>query len=254
MVNQKRFAMEANNIIQTITAIKVESPTDKIIRQLKQLISSGQLKPGDRLPSERILTERFGVGRGYVREAIMKLEFFGLLKTSPQSGTYVAGLSIKILDSLLGDVINLNKDDFGALIEARYYMELNAVKLAAQRRTDADLAELETALIDHEKRASRGLDAFEEDMIFHMKIAAATKNQVIESMMLIVVPDLIRTIIERKVCGADRSERAIAEHKNILDAITLGDTASAEAAMHIHLDEIMKASKDGVLNNRDYLM
>jgi GntR family transcriptional repressor for pyruvate dehydrogenase complex len=235
--------MEANSIIETITAIRVESPVDKIIRQMKQLISSGQLKPGDRLPAERVLAERFGVGRGYVREAIMKLEFYGLLKTSPQSGTYVAGLSIKILDSLLSDVIKLNNDDFGALIEARYLMEINAVKLAAQRRTDADLVELETALTDHEKRASRGLDAFEEDMIFHMKIAAATKNQVVESMMLIVVPDLIRTIVERKVCGPDRSARSITEHRNILDAIALSDAAAAEAAMQMHLNEIMEVSK-----------
>jgi len=167
--------MELPNIIETITAIKVESPVDKIIRQLKQLISSGQLKPGDRLPAERVLAERFGVGRGYVREAIMKLEFYGLLKISPQSGTYVAGLGIKVLDSLLGDVINLNKDDFGALIEARYYMELNAIKLACQRRTDSDLIEIENALKDHESKATRGMDAFEEDMIFHMKIASAAK-------------------------------------------------------------------------------
>ena len=226
-----------------ITANKAENPVDKTIRQIKQLISSGQLKPGDKLPAERILAERFAVSRGYIREAIMKLEFFGLLKTSPQSGTYVAGLSIKILDSLLSDVINLNKDDFGALIEARYYMELNAVKLAAQRRSYADLAELEAALKEHERKASSGLDSFEEDMLFHIKIAAASKNKVIESMMLIVVPELIRTIVENKVCGTDRSVRSISEHKNILDAIALGDPAAAEAAMHIHLDEIMQVSK-----------
>ncbi|NJE06695.1 FadR family transcriptional regulator, partial [Thermococcus sp. M36] len=176
--------------------------------------------------------------------ALPILEFYGLLKTSPQSGTYVAGLGIKVLDSLLGDVINLNKDDFVALIEARYYMELNAIKLACQRRTDTDLAEIETALKDHEKRATKGLNAFEEDMIFHMKIASAAKNQVIEGMMLIVVPDLIRTIVERKICGTDRSTRAIAEHKNILDAIALQDVATAEAAMHLHLEEIMKVSRD----------
>ncbi len=244
----KTIDMEPTNIIETFTAIKVESPADKIIRQLKQLISSGQLKPGDKLPPERILAERFGVGRSYVREAILKLEFYGLLKTSPQSGTYVAGLSIKILESLLGDVINLNKDDFGALIEARYYMELNSIKLAAQRRTDADLAEIEAALIDHERKASKGLNAFEEDMVFHIKIAAATKNQVIESMMLIVVPDLIRTIVENNVCGTDRSTRAVVEHKNILDAIALQDVAAAEAAMHVHLDEIMQVAKNYKLN------
>jgi len=246
--------MDSNNIIDTITAIQVESPVDKIIRQLKQLISSGQLKPGDRLPAERVLAERFGVGRGYVREAIMKLEFFGLLKTSPQSGTYVAGLSIKILDNLLSDVIKLNHDDFGALVEARYFLELTAVKLAAQRRTESDLAELETALVEHERKVENGLDAFEEDMIFHMKIASACKNPAIESMMLIVVPDLIKTTVERKICGNDRSKRAIAEHKNILDALSLGDAAACEKAMSIHLDEIMQVSKEGKLNSKDYLI
>jgi len=78
-----------------IEAIVIENPVDKIINQIKILISSAQLKPGNRLPSERLLAERFGVGRGYIREAILKLEFYGLLKTSPQIGTYVSGFSIK---------------------------------------------------------------------------------------------------------------------------------------------------------------
>jgi GntR family transcriptional repressor for pyruvate dehydrogenase complex len=236
--------MENLILIESIAKKHMESPVDAIIRQIKQLITNGKLKPGDRLPAERILAENFGVGRGYVREAIMKLEFFGLLKTSPQSGTYVAGLSIKILDSLLTDVINLNKDDFGALLEARYYMEINAVKLAAERRNDDDLAELQIALIEHEKKAVLGIAAFEDDMLFHLKIAAATKNQVIESMMLIVVPDLIRNIVESKTCGVDRSTKAIEEHKNILDAITLKDVAAAEKAMHLHLEDMMQISKN----------
>lgn len=239
----KNDCMEQPNIIETFTAIKVESPVDIIIKQLRNLITSGQLKPGDKLPAERILAERFGVGRGYVREAILKLEIYGLLKTTPQSGTYVAGLSIKILDSLLADVINLNKDDFASLIEARYHMELTAVKLAAERRTEEDLLQLEAALHDHERKAEAGLPCFEEDMVFHIKIAAATKNPVIENMMLIVVPDLIRTIVEKKVCGPDRSNRAITEHKNILDAIALQDVAAAEKAISLHLDEIMQVSK-----------
>jgi len=62
--------------------------------------------------------------------------------------------------------------------------------------------------------------------------------------MLIVVPDLIRTIVERKICGTDRSTRAVAEHKNILDAIALQDVSAAEAAMNLHLEEIMKVSRE----------
>ena len=83
------YSMDTQDIFQQITTIQVESPAEKIILQIKELINSNQLKPGDRLPSERLLSEKFGVGRSYVREAILKLEFYGLLKTSPQSGTYV---------------------------------------------------------------------------------------------------------------------------------------------------------------------
>src|ERR1700741_5474999 len=104
--------MDTIDIFENLKAIQVENPADKIIRQLKQLITSGQLKPGDRLPAERVLAERFGVGRSYVREAIMKLEFYGLLKTSPQSGTYVSGYSIKILDSMIRDMRILHRDNF----------------------------------------------------------------------------------------------------------------------------------------------
>jgi GntR family transcriptional repressor for pyruvate dehydrogenase complex len=61
-------------------------------------------------------------------------------KPHPQSGTYVAGYGIKILDSMITDIIRINKNDFGALIEARYYMELNSAKLAAERRSDKDIS------------------------------------------------------------------------------------------------------------------
>ncbi len=138
------------NIIDTIEAIQVESSVDKIIKQLKQLIVSGQLKPGDRLPPERVLAEKFGVGRSFVREAILKLEFYGLLKTSPKSGTYVSGYSLKIMDSILTDIINFNKDDFSSLIETRYIMELQAVRLAAERRTEHDLAGMKEAIQEYD--------------------------------------------------------------------------------------------------------
>ncbi|WP_199117435.1 FadR/GntR family transcriptional regulator [Pedobacter sp. ASV28] len=233
------------SLIDTITAIQLESPVDKIIGQLKQLIISGQLKPGDRLPAERVLSERFGLGRSYIREAILKLEFYGLLKTNPQSGTYVAGLSINVIDNIISDIIKFNKDDFNALIEARYHLELNAVKLAAERRTEEDLASIRSAMHDYEHKISHGKDAVEEDMLFHIKIAKATKNSVIESMILILVPDLIKNIVENKVCGDNRAKTAIKEHRQILAAIETQDVLKAEEAMASHLDEIWQISKAG---------
>jgi len=235
--------MESSTIIQSIRAIEVESPVDKIISQLRQLIRSGQLKPGDRLPSERALAERFGVSRSYVRDAIRKLEFYGLLKTSPQSGTYVSGYNIKVLDGILNDVINFNKDDFAAMVEARYYMEINAVRLAAQRRTDEDLNLLRAAVEDYDQKVANRLDGVQEDMFFHLKIASATKNPFFESMLLVLLPDLIRNIIEKKVCGDDRGLTAMNEHHEILNAIADRDPDAAAVAMAAHLDDILKISR-----------
>lgn len=236
--------MDTADIIQSIKSIEFESPTDKIIQQLKQLITTGQLKPGDRLPAERVLAEKLGVGRSYVREAIRKLEFFGLLKTSPQSGTYVSGYSIKMIEGVLTDIINFNKDDFSALIEARYYMEINAARLAAMRRTDEDLELLRAAVADYDNKVNSKQDAVQEDMFIHLRIANATKNSVFESMLLMLLPDIIKSIIENKVCGDNRGVQAISEHHEILQAIENKDADAAGVAMASHLDDILKISRE----------
>lgn len=236
--------MDTADIIQSIKSIEFESPTDKIIQQLKQLIVSGQLKPGDRLPAERVLAEKLGVGRSYVREAIRKLEFFGLLKTSPQSGTYVSGYSIKMIEGVLTDIINFNKDDFSALIEARYYMEINAARLAALRRTDEDLALIRSAVEDYDNKVNSKQDAIEEDMFIHLRIANATKNSVFESMLLMLLPDIIRNIVEKKICGDNRGVKAMAEHHEILQAIAHQDADAAGEAMAAHLDDIFRISRE----------
>jgi GntR family transcriptional repressor for pyruvate dehydrogenase complex len=234
------------DIISNFQTIVVENPVDKIIKQLKQLIATGQLKPGEKLPAERKLAEKLGVGRSYVREAISKLEFYGLLKTSPQSGTYVSGYNIKILEGLLTDVINLNTDDFSALIEARYYLEVTVAGLAAARRTEEDLGDLKKALGEYEEKVTRGVSAVEEDMFFHFRIAHASGNTVFESIMLILLPDIIRQITEKQICGKDRVKRAVEEHKKLMEAIEAGSQADAERAMAEHLDEIMQISRKGL--------
>lgn len=236
--------MDTADIIQSIKSIVVESPTDKIIQQLKQLITTGQLKPGDRLPAERVLAEKLGVSRSYVREAIRKLEFFGLLKTSPQSGTYVSGYSIKMIEGVLTDIINFNKDDFSALIEARYYMEINAARLAAMRRTDEDLELLRSAVADYDNKVNSKQDAVQEDMFIHLRIANATKNSVFESMLLMLLPDIIKNIIEKKICGDNRGVQAMEEHHEILQAIADQDADAAGTAMATHLDDILRISRE----------
>lgn len=232
-------------ILNNIKTIQIESPVDKIIGQLKQLILSGELKPGDRLPSERALSEMFGIGRSYVREAILKLEFYGLLKTNPQSGTYVAGLSINIMDNIITDIINFNKEDFNSLIETRYHLELTSAKLAAERRTEDEVVAIKKAAQDFENKIKEGKNAVEEDMLFHIQIAKATKNPVLESMLLILIPDLIRNIIENNVCGNNRSQESIPQHSTLVKAIEAQDAVIAEKAMAAHLNDLLQVSLAG---------
>ena len=106
-------------MLENLSRIKVQSPVDLIISQIRELIISGTLKPGEKLPPERKLAEHFGVSRGQVREAINKLQFYGILKVRPQSGTTVAGLGIVALQGLITDILKIEHTDFKSLVDTR---------------------------------------------------------------------------------------------------------------------------------------
>ena len=230
-------------ILNNFKEIVVEKPVDKIIGQIKELISSGQLKAGDRLPSERMLSEKFGVGRTYVRDAIRKLEFYGILKTLPQSGTVVSGMGITALEGLITDVLKLEGNDFRSLIETRVILETHCAALAAQRRTEADIAALEKALLAHKQKIDNEDYAVEEDFIFHLKIAEASKNSVLKSLMLIIIPDILYYFKKHDVCGNGRSNTAVELHEQILAHIKAQNVAEVQAAMREHMADILEFSR-----------
>ena len=229
-------------MLENFQEIVVESPADKISRQIRGLITSGQLKPGDRLPPERKLAEKLGVGRTHVREALQKLEFYGILKTLPQSGTIVAGLGITALEGLISDVLKLENSDFASLVETRVILETHAASLAAKRRTSEDLVNIQKALAAYEKKVKRGEQAVEEDLMFHLKIAEASKNSVLKSLMLIITPDIVHNFIKLDVCKDGRFNQALDEHQLILEHISRQEAEKAAAAMRIHLQDVMEYS------------
>mgnify|MGYP002283134132 CR=1 FL=1 len=89
------------------------------------------MEPGDKLPSERMMSEKFETSRSNVREAIQKLEFYGLLKSIPQSGTFVANIGVIALNGMIDDILRLEDPDFKSLVETRILLELKTSKLAA---------------------------------------------------------------------------------------------------------------------------
>ncbi|NMM48888.1 FadR/GntR family transcriptional regulator [Marinigracilibium pacificum] len=229
-------------LLNNFSEIVIEKPVDKIIQQIKELISTGQLNPGDRLPAERMLSERFGVGRTYVRDAIRKLEFYGILKTLPQSGTVVAGFGITALEGLITDVLQLEGNDFHALVETRVILEVNTAKYAAIRRNRDDIVAMHNALNEYEKAVKKGIDSVEFDLMFHLKIAEASKNPVLKSLMLIVTPDILTYFQKNNVCEGDRPKIALEEHKVILEHIENQEPELASIAMKAHLNDLLNYS------------
>ncbi len=229
--------------LNNFSQIVYDSPVDAIIKQIRDLITNGHLKPGDRLPSERKLCERLGVGRTHLRDALRKLEFYGILKTLPQNGTIVAGLGLPALQVLITDMLNLQGNDFKSLVETRVILESNIAQLAAKYRTDDDLREMQKAFNAHKQKIEREEDAVEEDFMFHLKIADASKNLVLKSLMLIITPEIMQYFKKHDVCGDGRSDLAVQQHQELMQHIIDKNPEKAGAALNDHLAAISKYVK-----------
>ncbi len=216
------------------------SPTDKVISKVKELISSGVLKPGDRLPAERKLAMDLGFGRTQVREALHKLEFYGIIKTLPQSGSIINGLDINTLDGLISDVLNLQDYDFFSLVETRLVLEVNAIRLCAERRTEKDLIELKKAH-DNFVRNFDTPERVQLDFAFHRAIAEGSHNTVIKAMLLIVIPDILTIYQKDRVCAPNKTVKQ--EHELMLEAIKTQNGELAAQLMTDHLKGIVNFAK-----------
>jgi len=236
-------------MLDNLQKITIEKPVDKIISQIRALITSGDLNPGDKLPPERKLAEHLGVSRANVRDAIKKLEFYGILKTLPQSGTIVAGIGIVALEGLITDVLQIESSDFRSLVETRVILERQSAFFAAQRRTQDDITQISVALKAYESKIKRGIPAIEEDLLFHIKIAEASKNNVLKSLMMIITPDIVSNYINLKVCEKTNENITLAEHERIFDCIINQNDIEASNAMGSHLDDVSQFSINYEITN-----
>lgn len=217
---------------------EIQQIQKQIIAQIKALINNKNYEPGDKLPSERMLAEKFEVTRSNIRDSIQTLEFYGLVKSIPQSGTFVADIGITALNGMIDDILNLPSPSFKELVEARIFLELKGVKLAALRRTEDDLIHLENALAAYSDKVIRGEDAVQEDLLFHLAIAKASGNPTLNTFMLKITPEIITNFEKHHVCDKDTAFNGIQEHKDILDAIRSMDTSEAKNAMKKHFKNL----------------
>src|SRR6476646_5395627 len=197
-------AASTSSILSSLSAIEVARPSELILQQLRHLITSGALQPGDRLPGERNLAAQFGVGRSHVRDALRRLEFYGILETHPQSGTVVARLGVAALNNLIGNVLALDRDDIAALLETRVILEVETARLAASRATLPQIRAIAHAQDAFRAKAREGDPALDEDLALHLAIADAARNAVLASLVGLNAQDVMRHNGEHKTCNVQR--------------------------------------------------
>ncbi|MGI8541733.1 MAG: FadR/GntR family transcriptional regulator [Rubrobacteraceae bacterium] len=215
------------------------SLTDEAIGKLKEMILSGQVRPGEKLPVEKALAEQLGLSRSSLREAVRALTMLGVLKTRRGDGTYVTSLEPGLLLESTGLALDLLQENtLVELIEVRRLLEPGATALATARISDEDLSRLEDCM-ERIDKARHIDDLVEADDEFHAVIARAAGNSTLSSLLGSLSGTTVRARHWRGLTDAAVIERTKAGHHSIYRAIQSKDPEQARAAtaMHIHETE-----------------
>ena len=213
---------------------EITNRVKKLISQINDLINHKHLQPGDKLPAERVLAEKFEVSRRSVRAAILKLESYGILISKPQSGTFVANIGTVAMNGMVEDILSLGMPNFKSLVETRILLELKAVTLASLRRTDDDLIKIKNALIAHKSKVLSGENAVQEDLLFHLAIAKASGNVTMNQIMIGITPQIIVDFKKYHKAYDNLDELRIREHSEIYEAIKEKNPQLAKSKMKEH--------------------
>lgn len=218
--------------------IKTKKIYEQIVDQIGLLVAEGQLKPGDRLPSERELVERFQVSRASIREAISALEMMGLIEVRAGEGTYIRQVNIDSVVAPLAWMLFIEKDTDLELYEVRKILEVQAAGIAAERAQKEEIRDMHEAL--EVMRMDLEIDRLgeEADHHFHFAIARATHNKILIRLMNTISDTMRKTLkSSRSKLYEDRTtpERLYREHCSIYEAIKNRNVLESQKLMLDHL-------------------
>ena len=210
---------------------------EEITSRIRIMVEKGDLRAGDRLPSERDLSAAFRVSRPSVREALKTLENQGYLEIRQGEGTYISRNHIDQFVEPLAAVILTEKEYQIQILEMRRIIEPQIASLAAERATRDEMSRMEMTLSLQKEKVRMGETGADLDKIFHYVIAEAAKNKLLMR-IIDTATDLFSENRDRYLQLAERPEKSVRYHKKILNAITAGDSVLAANAMNDHLDDI----------------
>lgn len=210
--------------------------TEAVAHQLLDKIRTQRLKPGTRMPSERELMTALNVGRSTVREALNGLALLGVIEVRHGQGAFVASVPPEDTSEELSAA--LAKGVTRDLLEARQAIEIEVTRLAAQRRTEADLKSMHAAVDAHEAALAGRETAAHESADFHLEVAAAAHNEVLAGIVFSFMP-LLEEVGPALEALPGYREWELQEHREILEAITSADADRAGARMRTHLEAMV---------------
>ncbi len=222
--------------VEPITRQKL---SDQVFDRLWEMIVSGELKPGDTIPSERRLMEKFAVGRPAVREALQALANKGVIRISHGERSRVNELSANIALDQVDDVAKLllsaEPSNLEHLKQVRKILEAGSVRIASEVRTADDVRTLRS-LVDQQKRQLKNPKGFiETDIAFHTAIANASRNPLLQAVtkaMLTWLFEYYKPLLH----WTGRENTTLLEHEKLVDYLEARDSDAAAALMREHLD------------------
>jgi GntR family transcriptional repressor for pyruvate dehydrogenase complex len=226
-----------------IRPIQKVSIAEEIAKQIMDLISSGSLRPGQRLPSERELCEHFGASRPSLREALRGLAIVGVLNARVGDGTSVAVNPGVFMRKVMEWRMVTEKPDIDNLLEVRVALEVLSAARAARNATEEDLKALRELVAKMKACGTNETQFARLDAEFHVVIAKASGNSLILNLVSMIRSQLIRALTQ-----ALRSSNAIMhsnkEHATLLNAIESHDAEASRAAMLAHLEGFQRHFMD----------
>jgi GntR family transcriptional repressor for pyruvate dehydrogenase complex len=212
--------------------------SDIVSERLLAAIRDAGLEPGSKLPSERELGDQFGVSRTVIREAIRHLAAKGILEVRSGAGASVAHMDSSNVSDALALFLDRagNLPDPAKVHEVRATIEMQTVRLAAQRMTDEQLAEIRRSHAWLGEAAGDPEAASYADVAFHRAIAKATDNDLFV-VLVDSIADVMISIRRATVWQPGRVQVGIDHHQRILDALEHRDPDAAARAMEEHLVE-----------------
>jgi GntR family transcriptional regulator, transcriptional repressor for pyruvate dehydrogenase complex len=219
-----------------VKKIRAKKIYEQVADQIRAMIESGELKPGDKLPALKVLAEELGVSRATVREAFSSLQGMGLIDLRHGEGTFVKQVDVERITEPINAAFLLGINHMNELMEVCHLMETGIARFAAERRTDedlnrlaADLFRLETAM-DPEESSSA-------DIRFHASLAEASRNTIFVNFMTIISEPL-RSVVRLVHSETEGQKQAIQKLGLLFDCVRDRKCMEAEAVMHEYLQMI----------------